>query len=155
MRSKLFIPWAGIRWILLMFLMAPALEAPATLKAEEPSQPIRIWTGTTSWYGARFHGRETASGEPFDMYSPTAAHINLPLGSVIRVVNLRNGRSRVVRINDRGPFIEGRELDLSYEAARYLGLDARGVGKVRIELLQVPERRAKRPRQQTDFSAGL
>ncbi len=155
MRSKLFIPWAGIRWILLMFLMAPALEAPATGKAEEPTRPIREWTGVTSWYGARFHGRVTASGESFDMYSPTAAHVSLPMGSVIRVVNPRNGRSRVVRINDRGPFIEGRELDLSYEAARYLGLDSRGIGKVRIELLQVPERREKRLKPQADTRTGL
>lgn len=155
MRSKLFIPWAGIRWILLMFLMAPALEAPATEKAEQPARPIREWVGVTSWYGARFHGRATASGETFDMYSPTAAHVNLPMGSVIRVVNPRNGKSRVVRVNDRGPFIEGRELDLSYEAARYLGFESRGIGKVKIELLQVPERRAKRPKPQADRSTGL
>jgi peptidoglycan lytic transglycosylase len=155
MRSKLFIPWAGIRWILLMFLMAPALEAPATLKGEEPSQPIRTWTGKTSWYGAHFQGRVTASGESFDMYSPTAAHVSLPMGSVIRVVNLQNGKSRVVRINDRGPYIAGRELDLSYEAARYLGLEERGVGKVKIELLQVPERRAKQSKLQADPRTGL
>lgn len=155
MRSKLFMPWAGIRWVLLMFLVTPALEAPASLKNEEPTQPIRQWEGVTSWYGARFHGRVTANGETFDMYSPTAAHVSLPMGSVIRVVNPSNGKSRVVRINDRGPFIEGRELDLSYEAARYLGLESRGVGRVRIELLQVPERRAKRPKPQADLSTGL
>lgn len=155
MRSKFFMAWAGIRWLILMFMMAPALEAPATEKVEAPAKPIREWVGVTSWYGQKFHGRTTANGETYDMYSPTAAHVSLPMGSVIRVVNLRDGRSRVVRINDRGPFIEGRELDLSYEAARYLGLDSRGVGKVRIELLQVPERRARRPKPQADLSTGL
>ncbi len=145
MRSKFFMAWASFRWLLLMFLIAPVLEAPATEKPEEPAKPLKEWVGVTSWYGARFQGRTTASGEAYDMYSPTAAHVSLPMGSVIRVVNTRTGKSRVVRINDRGPFIAGRELDLSYEAARYLGIDARGVGKVRIELLQVPERRAKKP----------
>jgi len=152
MRSKFFMAWASIRWLLLMFLIAPVLEAPATGKLEAPAKPLREWVGVTSWYGARFQGRPTANGETFDMYSPTAAHVSLPMGSVIRVVNIKSGRSRVVRINDRGPFIAGRELDLSYEAARYLGIDSRGVGKVRIELLQVPERRAKKP---ANSSAGL
>lgn len=152
MRSKFFMAWASLRWLLLMFLIAPALEAPATEKPEEPAKPLKQWVGVTSWYGARFQGRTTASGEPYDMYSPTAAHVSLPMGSVIRVVNTRTGKSRVVRVNDRGPFIAGRELDLSYEAARYLGIDARGVGKVRIELLQVPERRAKKP---ADPSTGF
>lgn len=155
MRSKFFMAWASLRWLLLMFLIAPVLEAPATEKSEAPATPIREWVGVTSWYGARFHGRETANGETFDMYSPTAAHVSLPMGSVIRVVNPRNGRSRVVRINDRGPFIEGRELDLSYEAARYLGLDKNGIGRVRIELLQVPERRASRIRPEANPSTGF
>jgi rare lipoprotein A (peptidoglycan hydrolase) len=154
MRSKFFFAWAGLRWLLLMFLVAAVLEAPATEKTQEPPQPIRSWTVLSSWYGPGFHGKVTASGEIYDMNGPTAAHPTLPMGSVVRVVNIRNGRSRVLRINDRGPFIEGRELDLSYEAARYLGLDGRGVGRVRIELLQVPERRAKRPLQ-ADRSTGL
>jgi len=145
MRSKFFMAWASIRWVLLMFLIAPVLEAPATGKIEAPAKPLREWVGVTSWYGAHFQGRQTANGETFDMYSPTAAHVSLPMGSVIRVVNIKTGRSRVVRINDRGPFIAGRELDLSFEAARYLGIEGRGVGKVKIELLQVPERRAKKP----------
>ena len=154
MRSKFFMAWAGIRWLILMFLITPVLDAPATQKTEAPAAPLRQWEGVTSWYGARFHGRVTANGETFDMHSPTAAHVNLPMGSVIRVVNPRNGRSRVVRINDRGPFIAGRELDLSYEAARYLEIDSRGIAKVRIELLQVPERRV-RPKPQADLSTGL
>jgi rare lipoprotein A len=74
------------------------------------------------------------------MYGATAAHQTLPLGSIVRVVNPRNHRSEVVRINDRGPYIEGRELDVSYEVARRLGFDQRGLAKVRLELLEVPTR---------------
>ena len=76
------------------------------------------------------------------MYATTAAHPTLPLGSIIRVVNTRNHRSQIVRINDRGPFVEGRELDVSYEVARRLGFDNRGLAKVRVELLEVPQRPA-------------
>jgi rare lipoprotein A len=74
------------------------------------------------------------------MYATTAAHPTPPLGSIIRVVNPRNHRSQVVRINDRGPCVEGRELDVSYEVARRLGFDEKGLAKVRIELLEVPSR---------------
>jgi rare lipoprotein A len=74
------------------------------------------------------------------MYATTAAHPTLPLGSIVRVVNTRNHRSQVVRINDRGPYIEGRELDVSYEVARRLGFDQRGLARVRLELLEVPPR---------------
>jgi rare lipoprotein A len=74
------------------------------------------------------------------MYTATAAHPTLPLGSIVRVVNTKNHRSTVVRINDRGPYVEGRELDVSYEVARRLGFDQRGLAKVRLELLEVPSR---------------
>ena len=74
------------------------------------------------------------------LYAETAAHPTLPLGSIVRVVNTRNHRSQVVRINDRGPYVEGRELDVSYQVARQLGFDQRGVAKVRLELLEVPSR---------------
>jgi rare lipoprotein A len=76
------------------------------------------------------------------MYAETAAHPTLPLGSVVRVVNTRNHRSDVVRINDRGPYVEGRELDVSYAVAKKLGIDHRGTAKVRLELLEVPTRPA-------------
>ena len=76
------------------------------------------------------------------MYAETAAHPTLPLGSIVRVVNTRNHRSQVVRINDRGPYVEGRELDVSYEVAKQLGFDQRGTAKVRLELLEVPSRPA-------------
>jgi rare lipoprotein A len=103
-------------------------------------KPLAIWECTTSWYGDDFDGQPTANGETYDMYADTAAHPTLPLGSIVRVVNMRNHRSQVVRINDRGPYIEGRELDVSYEVARKLGFDQHGLAKVRLELLKVPSR---------------
>jgi rare lipoprotein A len=99
-----------------------------------------VWECTSSWYGDDFDGQPTANGETYDMYAATAAHPTLPLGSIVRVVNTRNHRSQIVRINDRGPYIEGRELDVSYEVARRLGFDQHGLAKVRMELLEVPSR---------------
>ena len=110
-----------------------------TPKAKEP-KPLAVWECTSSWYGDDFDGQPTANGETYDMYAATAAHPTLPLGSIVRVVNTRNHRSQIVRINDRGPYIEGRELDVSYEVARRLGFDQHGLAKVRLELLEVPSR---------------
>ena len=141
MCKRLLIPSAAIRWLLLMFVVAPGLEAPLVAHMSEPTKPLRVWHGLASWYGPRFHGRVTANGERYDMNAATAAHPSLPFGSLVRVVNLRTGRSRVVRINDRGPFVEGREIDLSYEAACRLGMEDRGLARVRLELLEVPQRR--------------
>jgi rare lipoprotein A len=92
-------------------------------------------TGTASWYGDPHHGRKTASGEVFDKTELTAAHRTLPLGTRVRVTNLDNGRSVVVRINDRGPFKRGRIIDLSQEAARQLGGIGDGVFRVRLDVL--------------------
>jgi rare lipoprotein A len=92
--------------------------------------------GTASWYGEYFQGKETASGEPFDMQALTAAHPTLPLGSFVRVTNLRNGRAVVVRINDRGPVVEGRIIDVSYNTARVLGFEERGLQTVRLDLVR-------------------
>jgi len=103
-------------------------------------KPLAVWECTSSWYGDDFDGEPTANGETYDMYAATAAHPTLPLGSLVRVVNPRNHRSQVVRINDRGPYVEGRELDVSYEVARRLGFDQHGIAKVRLELLEVPAR---------------
>ena len=114
----------------------------STSSSSRPAQerPLAVWECTTSWYGEDFDGQPTATGEPYDMYATTAAHPTLPLGSIVRVVNTRNQRSQVVRINDRGPYIVGRELDVSYEVARRLGFDQSGLAKVRLELLEVPAR---------------
>ncbi len=91
--------------------------------------------GIASWYGTKFHGRRTSSGEPYDMYAMTAAHKTLPLPTWVRVTNLRNGRSVVVKVNDRGPFHHNRIIDLSYAAAVKLGIHRHGTGLVEIRAL--------------------
>ena len=104
-------------------------------KAYEPMaslQPFRQ-RGMASWYGRRFHGQKTSSGEPYDMYGMTAAHPTLPIPSYARVTNLANGRSVVVRINDRGPFHSDRIIDLSYTAAYKLGYAAAGSAQVEVD----------------------
>lgn len=95
-------------------------------------------SGTASWYGRQFHGRKTASGETFDMNGLTAAHRSLPLNCYIRVTNKNNGRSVVVKVNDRGPFHGNRVLDLSYGAAKQIGLTSAGTGNVSIERVAGP-----------------
>jgi rare lipoprotein A len=101
--------------------------------SQSESRPYQI--GKASWYGKQFHGRATASGEDFDMFELTAAHRQLPLGTYVKVTNLRNGKWVIVRVNDRGPYIRGRIMDLSYGAARMLDFHA-GVEKVRLDLVQ-------------------
>lgn len=120
-----------------------SLARPNPALAHKPlPKPIKVWEGISTWYGEPFDGQQTANGEIYDMYGTTAAHPTLPLGSVVRVVNLRTHRSQIVRINDRGPYVEGRELDVSYEVARRLGFARCGVAHVRMELLEVPKRPA-------------
>ena len=91
--------------------------------------------GIASWYGSKFHGRRTSSGETFDMYQMTAAHKSLPLPTYVRVTNLRNGRSIVVKVNDRGPFHDNRLIDLSYAAATKLGIIDEGTGLVEVRAI--------------------
>jgi rare lipoprotein A len=143
MRQPLFVAWAAIRWVPLMFLIAPAMEAPLVALKSEPVKPIKVWVGNASWYGPNFDGKKTANGERFNAESLTAAHPNLPFGSWVRVVNTRNGRFEVVRINDRGPYQEGREIDVSYRVARKIGLINSGVSQVRLELMQLPPKRTR------------
>lgn len=95
-------------------------------------------TGMASWYGRQFHGRKTASGETFDMNGLTAAHRSLPLNCYIRVTNKNNGKSVIVKVNDRGPFHGNRVVDLSYGAAKQLGITAAGTAKVSIERVDGP-----------------
>lgn len=102
------------------------------------SRPYQV--GTASWYGEQFQGKPTASGEPFDMRDFTAAHPTLPLGTYVKVTNLRNGRAVVVRINDRGPVVDGRIIDLSCNAAQALGFKDRGVQTVRLDVHSSPKR---------------
>ena len=91
--------------------------------------------GVASWYGGKFHGRTTASGEPYDMHAMTAAHPSLPFGTKVRVTNLENGRSVVLKINDRGPFAKRRIIDVSRHAAEHLGFLGSGLARVRIEVI--------------------
>jgi len=114
----------------------PTVVQAVSRQTKKPTKNEPYQVGTASWYGEYFQGKETASGEPFDMQALTAAHLTLPLGSMVRVTNLRNGRSVVVRINDRGPVVEGRIIDVSYNTARILGFDGRGLQKVRLDLVR-------------------
>ncbi|WP_457679850.1 septal ring lytic transglycosylase RlpA family protein [Thermovibrio sp.] len=91
-----------------------------------------VQVGIASWYGPGFHGSRTASGEIYNMYKLTAAHKTLPLGTYVKVINLENGKSVIVKINDRGPFVKGRIIDLSYAAAKRLGMLKKGTAKVKI-----------------------
>lgn len=109
---------------------SPCLRAKASRIEPKPYQ-----VGRASWYGKRFDGRSTASGEPYDMFQFTAAHRTLPLGTLVRVTSLRNGHAVVVRVNDRGPMVRGRIIDLSYAAAQMLQLGPRGVEKVRLDVV--------------------
>ena len=97
------------------------------------TKPYQV--GVASWYGKYFDGKPTASGEPYDMNDLTAAHPSLPLGTFVKVTNLRNGRSVVVRVNDRGPVVDGRIIDLSYNAAKVIEMKGRGVQRVRLDLV--------------------
>ena len=133
---------ASMRGVQLLCLLLAALWAgcsahrPAPIAPSPPAEthaPGELVTA--SWYGPGFNGRRTASGETFDQHGLSAAHPSLPLGSRVRVTNPANGRSVVLRINDRGPFTRGRGLDLSYGAAKRLQLLERGTGRVRIEVL--------------------
>jgi rare lipoprotein A len=94
--------------------------------------------GIASWYGPGFHGKRTASGEIYDMYGISAAHKTLPFGTIVKVVDLETGKSVVVRINDRGPFIEGRIIDLSYGAALELGMVQKGLARVGLKIVRWP-----------------
>ena len=104
----------------------------------EPLPTTRVQVGIASWYGKYFHGRPTASGEIYNMYQPTAAHLTAPLGTYALVTNLENGQSVRVRINDRGPYKRPRIIDLSYEAARQIDMVHPGLGRVQIEFLAEP-----------------
>ena len=104
----------------------------------KPIPARKFQVGRASWYGRLFQHKKTASGEPYDMHDFTAAHRTLPLGSWVKVTNLKNDKSVMVRINDRGPVLRTRILDLSYGAAMILGMDGDGIAKVRLDLIETP-----------------
>ncbi len=126
---------------LLLFLAACARRAPAPGMRLEPGSALAgggevIQTGEASWYGGEFHGRLTAAGEVYDMHKLTAAHPDLPFHTLLEVENLENGRRVLVRINDRGPFLKGRIIDLSLKAAQRLGMAESGTARVSLRLLR-------------------
>lgn len=142
----------------------PATQRPYTINGKT-YYPITsadgYWErGKASWYGKQFHGKKTANGEVYDMYAMTAAHKILPMNTMLLVRNLENGRQTVVRVNDRGPFVRGRIIDLSYRAARELGMVNKGVASIEIiamgEAAGARKPAAGRPAQLThkDFSQG-
>ena len=127
---------------LLPILFASIVLAGACAQRKAPSsspasiEHHRAETGKASWYGKAHQGKRTASGERFDMHALTAAHRTLPFGTIVRVTDLKNGKSVNVRINDRGPFHHDRIIDLSYEAARKLGFVERGTARVEVVVVE-------------------
>lgn len=119
--------------------VAPVAVPAATAAAASSAAPTGAMQGRVSYYGRRFAGRKTASGVPFDPEALTMAHRSLPFGTQVRVTNLRNGRSVVVEVNDRGPALRSRIGDVSLAAARRLGMVRRGVVRVRLEVLPAAE----------------
>ena len=113
--------------------VSSVLQRPEVRKQVGKTKPYQV--GTASWYGETFQGKETAIGEKYNMYDMTAASLTLPLGTYVKVTNLRNGKAVVVRINDRGPVVPGRIIDVSYGAAQALQMKAHGLQRVRLDLV--------------------
>ncbi|HVP55860.1 MAG TPA: septal ring lytic transglycosylase RlpA family protein [Candidatus Eisenbacteria bacterium] len=109
-----------------------------TQETVKPVPTRKFQVGRASWYGRLFQHKKTASGEPYDMHDFTAAHRTLPIGSWVKVTNLKNDKSVMVRINDRGPVRKSRILDLSYGAAMILGMDDQGIARVRLDVIETP-----------------
>lgn len=135
------LPWSVAELLMLQTSELPTREGTGSSPTGSVALPVssvsgsrRTWsvTGIASWYGPGFHGNQTANGEIFNQFDLTAAHRTLPFGSWVRVTNLENGKMVVVRVNDRGPFVPGRIIDLSYQAARAIGLD--GLALVRLDV---------------------
>jgi rare lipoprotein A len=116
-----------------------ASPAPAPADAGDPWRVVSTERGKAAWYGGRFHGRKTASGERFDKNALTAAHKKLPFDTMVRVRNLDNGKTVIVRITDRGPYGKGRIIDMSEAAAKELDMIKAGVVKVEVEVLELTE----------------
>jgi rare lipoprotein A len=122
-----------LKALLLIITIALVIFSCSRLPKKEPAN---VQTGLASWYGPNFHGKTTSSREVYNMYDMTAAHRTLPFGTYVMVMNMDNGKSIVVKINDRGPFVEGRIIDLSYAAAQVLDAIGPGVIPVKIEVLE-------------------
>lgn len=122
----------NIRYIVLVLIVS------CFFPLSSVSLEISTQYGNASWYGGKFHGRTTASGERFDKHGYTAAHRKLPFGTIIKVTNLRNGKDVYLKVNDRGPYVKGRILDLSHAGAKAIAFNGRGVIRVKIELISLP-----------------
>jgi len=116
----------------------PEGEDKEAIRIPADAKPVSVETGTASWYGAPYHNRRGSNGEVYNMHAFTAAHLTLPLGSIVRVTNVKTGHSAVVRITDRGPFVEGRIIDLSLAAAKQIDVYQPGTATVKLEVLQTP-----------------
>lgn len=127
------------KWVAIVFAAGFALAAgfgcSSTPTVTSPNGSDHEVQGVASWYGEKFHGRQTASGATYNMYDHTAAHRTLPFGTAVRVRERATGKSVVVRITDRGPFVDGRIIDLSYAAARELGMVQKGITEVELEVI--------------------
>lgn len=137
--------------LIAILLLGIFLSIPSLLSAKERSahnadhaKPI---IGVASFYGTKFNGRRTASGEKFDNSALTAAHLSLPFGSLVKVTNVRNGKTVVVRINDRGPHVKGRIIDLSKAAAKKIGISHAGTARVKLEILKKNNQKVKKNHQ--------
>ena len=126
--------WMKGAMAVLTCALLPLLATDGPAEAQRAEVPVYVQQGVASWYGPGFHGRRTASGERFNQHGFTAAHKKLPLGTHVVVTNLRNGKKVEVEINDRGPYVRGRILDLSRAAAMHLGMQKTGVTPVRLEV---------------------
>jgi rare lipoprotein A len=115
-------------------IKAPRSEKVRVSKTAAKSSKVQV--GTASWYGKQFHGRQTASGDTYDMFQFTAAHRTLPLGTLVKVTNLRNGKWVIVKVNDRGPYVGHRVMDVSYGAAQMMGFRQRGIERVKLEVVE-------------------
>lgn len=148
--SRLSVLFSGC--LLLFFLASCATRTPSPPSHDRPAgqRPYKVmgkWyypipdatgyrqKGQASWYGPNFHGKTTANGERYNMHAMTAAHKTLPFGTLVQVLNLENGKTTMVRINDRGPFVQGRIIDLSNASAKAIGMDIKGVGPVEVRAL--------------------
>ena len=136
--SRRFALQAGAVWVVLAALAGCGGRRVSRRPPATPPSVVQGEKGIASWYGGKFHGRRTANGEIYNMYEMTAAHKTLPFGTRVRVHHLAKKRHVTVRINDRGPFVKGRIIDLSYSAAQAIDLDRDGIAPVRLQILNFP-----------------
>ena len=143
--NKQIIPRPSLQLVLFVglaiFSCSPSARFASTTQINRHPEAVREQLGEeligeASYYGPKFHGKKTANGEIFDMYKKSAAHKTLPFNTVLEVTNLENDQQVIVRVNDRGPFVKGRILDLSYAAAKEIDMIANGVARVRIRILK-------------------